>query len=245
MAPRCEAGAERLCSRWPPPSRTSEPVTVLASSRQWEHARVHCHPRCPGRRDDDGRRVGPRHRSDLRDRLGEARAPRGGLGVQRLGWARRAASIFPWANDDLVAAKVCELEHVLRYRAPFVLEGGSIHVDGQGTCLTTEECLLNSNRNPDATKGRELERISASYLGVERVIWLPTRRRPETRPTVMSTTSRASYLARTGAAHVVRRSWRPSSEVSSEARRILESAVDARGRSLGSGFSVRHHRCRP
>ena len=50
---------------------------------------------------------------------------------------------FPWDQDDLVARKICELEGVDSYRTDgFVLEGGSIHVDGQGTVLTTEMCLL-------------------------------------------------------------------------------------------------------
>ena len=79
---------------------------------------------------------------------------------------------FPWTNDDLVAAKVCELDAVARYRALLVLEGGSIHVDGQGTCLTTTECLLNPNRNPSLSRD-EIEAHLRSYLGVERVIWLP------------------------------------------------------------------------
>ena len=57
----------------------------------------------------------------------------------------------PWDRDDRVAAKVLEVEGDGRYRAPLVLEGGSIHVDGEGTVLTTEECLLNPNRNPELT----------------------------------------------------------------------------------------------
>jgi agmatine deiminase len=57
---------------------------------------------------------------------------------------------FPWDRDDEVAQKVLEIEGDDRYRTSFVLEGGAIHVDGQGTCLTTEECLLNPNRNPDS-----------------------------------------------------------------------------------------------
>jgi len=47
-----------------------------------------------------------------------------------------------------VARKVLDIERLDRYRAPLVNEGGAIHVDGQGTALVTEECLLNANRNP-------------------------------------------------------------------------------------------------
>ena len=47
---------------------------------------------------------------------------------------------FPWDMDEQVASKVLEIENVDRYAAPFVLEGGSIHVDGEGTFITTEEC---------------------------------------------------------------------------------------------------------
>ena len=55
----------------------------------------------------------------------------------------------PWDQDDRAARKVLEVERADRYRAPIVLEGGSIHTDGEGTVLTTEECLLNHNRNPE------------------------------------------------------------------------------------------------
>jgi agmatine deiminase len=70
-----------------------------------------------------------------------------------------------------VAERVLEVEGAARYRAPIVLEGGSIHVDGQGTVLTTEQCLLNRNRNPSNSK-KEIERILCDYLGAERVVWL-------------------------------------------------------------------------
>jgi agmatine deiminase len=78
---------------------------------------------------------------------------------------------FPWDQDDLVAQKVLEIEGITRYRAPLVLEGGSIHVDGQGTALVTEECLLNPNRNPDLEVG-QIELLLHEYLGVATVIWL-------------------------------------------------------------------------
>ncbi|HAD06298.1 MAG TPA: agmatine deiminase, partial [Anaerolineaceae bacterium] len=78
---------------------------------------------------------------------------------------------FPWDLDDLVARKVAEIEWVDRYKAPLVLEGGSIHVDGQGTLLTTEECLLNPNRNPQLSKS-EIENLLMEYLNVEKILWL-------------------------------------------------------------------------
>lgn len=54
----------------------------------------------------------------------------------------------------------------------FILEGGSIHTDGEGTILTTEECLLNSNRNPHLSKS-EITSILKKKLGATKVIWLP------------------------------------------------------------------------
>ncbi|BDR56019.1 agmatine deiminase [Xylocopilactobacillus apis] len=79
---------------------------------------------------------------------------------------------FPWDQDDLVARKLCEIEHVDSYRTDnFVLEGGSIHVDGQGTVLTTEMCLLSKGRNPELTK-EEIEKKLCDYLNCSKVLWL-------------------------------------------------------------------------
>ena len=78
---------------------------------------------------------------------------------------------FPWDQDDLVARKVLETERLDRYRAPLVCEGGSIHVDGQGTVLVTEQCLLRGNRNPKLTQA-QIELLLRQYLGVSTVVWL-------------------------------------------------------------------------
>jgi agmatine deiminase len=77
----------------------------------------------------------------------------------------------PWAQDDAVAARVLDHHSDLGYRAPLVLEGGSIDVDGEGTVLTTEQCLLNPNRNSSLSRA-EIERGLRDHLGIERVIWL-------------------------------------------------------------------------
>jgi agmatine deiminase len=77
----------------------------------------------------------------------------------------------PWNLDDEVAGKVLKHFEVPKIDAPFILEGGSIHVDGEGTLLTTKECLLNPNRNPHLTK-EQIEEQLKNYLDIEKVIWL-------------------------------------------------------------------------
>ena len=79
---------------------------------------------------------------------------------------------FPWDQDDMVPRKVCDIEGVDTYRTPgFVLEGGSIHVDGEGTLLTTKMCLLSPGRNPDMTQ-EEIEAQLKEYLNLEKIVWL-------------------------------------------------------------------------
>lgn len=77
----------------------------------------------------------------------------------------------PWDLDDSVAPQVLERYGVRRFDAPLVMEGGSLHVDGEGTLLTTEECLLNPNRNPDLSR-EQIEAYLKDYLNVSRIIWL-------------------------------------------------------------------------
>jgi len=78
-----------------------------------------------------------------------------------------------YSNDPAEAAqRIIDYEDVGCYRAPLVLEGGSIHSDGQGTVITTEECLLNPNRNPDLDK-EQIGGYLETYLGAEKIIWLP------------------------------------------------------------------------
>ncbi len=77
-----------------------------------------------------------------------------------------------WDKDDKVAVKVCRLEEKDCYKLKnFVLEGGSIHVDGKGTAIVTEACLLSKGRNPEMSK-EEIEEILKQYLNLEKVIWL-------------------------------------------------------------------------
>ena len=137
---------------------------------------------------------------------------------------------FPWDRDERVAAKVLEIEGADRYRAPLVLEGGSIHVDGEGSVLTTEECLLNPNRNPDRSR-EEIERVLRDYLGAEKVIWLG---RGVFNDETDGHVDNIACFARPG---VVLLTWSedesdPQAAISGNARERLEAATDARGRSL-------------
>ncbi|MCU0975464.1 MAG: agmatine deiminase [Steroidobacteraceae bacterium] len=147
----------------------SEPVTVGASAAQYENARAHLPAavRVAELSSNDAwvRDTGP---TGVIDAQGRVR----GVDWMFNAWGGLDGGLyFPWDQDDLVARKVLEVEGLDRYRAPFVLEGGAIHVDGEGTLITTEECLLNPNRNPGL--GREdVERNLRDYLGIERVIWL-------------------------------------------------------------------------
>ncbi|MCG3177090.1 MAG: putative agmatine deiminase [Candidatus Omnitrophica bacterium] len=75
------------------------------------------------------------------------------------------------ARDNGVVDRLSALRDHRRWDPGIVLEGGSIDMDGQGTCLTTEQCLLNRNRNPRLDR-RSLETYLKRYLGVRKVIWL-------------------------------------------------------------------------
>lgn len=77
----------------------------------------------------------------------------------------------PWDLDDQVASKVLQHFQIRQFDAPLVMEGGSLHVDGEGTLLTTKECLLNPNRNPDLT-AEEITNHLKKYVNIEQIIWL-------------------------------------------------------------------------
>ena len=78
-----------------------------------------------------------------------------------------------WEQDNQAAASICSHLQMDCYNAQhFVLEGGSIHSDGEGTILVTEACLLSPGRNPNMTKA-QIEQQLKDYLGAEKIIWLP------------------------------------------------------------------------
>lgn len=78
-----------------------------------------------------------------------------------------------WDKDNAFAIYFANKFDILVYDAsPFVLEGGSIHSDGEGTVLVTESCLLSRGRNPDLTKAQIEEKLK-KFLGAKKVLWLP------------------------------------------------------------------------
>ncbi len=75
-------------------------------------------------------------------------------------------------QDQQVAAAVTAEAKARPIRSRLVLEGGALEVDGEGTAIITESCVLNDNRNPDWSKDA-VEGVLKEHLGVEKVIWLP------------------------------------------------------------------------
>ena len=74
-------------------------------------------------------------------------------------------------QDDEIPRLLEPILKLSRFEPGIVLEGGSIEVDGNGCVLTTEQCLLNPNRNPQLSRG-EIEQCLKDYLGVVKVLWL-------------------------------------------------------------------------
>ncbi|NNF52578.1 MAG: agmatine deiminase family protein, partial [Gammaproteobacteria bacterium] len=77
----------------------------------------------------------------------------------------------PWDLDVQVAGRMARSLRVPKFDGDFVLEGGSIDVNGAGALLTTEQCLLNPNRNPHLDRG-EIENRLRALFGVQQIIWL-------------------------------------------------------------------------
>jgi agmatine deiminase len=206
----------------------AEPVTVLASARQYVNARerLPLHIRVVEMSTNDAwvRDTGP---SFVVHDSGELRA----VAWRFNAWGGlRGGLYFPWDADDLVGEKMSDLERVQRYLPDLILEGGSIDVDGQGAVLTTEECLLNPNRNPDLTRA-QIEELLCAHLGAESIIWLPRGVHLD------ETDGHIDNFARFAAPGVVMLTWTddrddPQWEISNEALRMLEATVDARGRTL-------------
>ncbi|MRN55300.1 agmatine deiminase family protein [Paenibacillus monticola] len=136
----------------------------------------------------------------------------------------------PWDLDDKVAPQILEQLQITRFDAPLVMEGGSIHTDGEGTLLTTEECLLNMNRNPEL--GREdIEDYVMKYTGTESIIWL---KRGLSGDETDGHVDNIACFAAPGKViiQVCEDPQDENYEITAENLRILENATDAQGRKL-------------
>jgi agmatine deiminase len=158
------------------------------------------------------------------------KGPNGELGVVRFafnGWGGK----YVLDHDDQVAERI--MGQVARARAfamPWVLEGGAIDVDGEGTLLTTRQCLGNPNRNPTMTP-TEIERALGDALGCERVLWLGDGLENDHTDGHVDTVAR---FVRPGAVVVMeaRTADDPNREALTAIARDVSSFTDARGRRL-------------
>ena len=103
--------------------------------------------------------------------------------IQRTDGGRREEAIVDWGYnawggkyppfeaDDVIPSRVAEEFGIPVYHPRIVMEGGSLDVNGAGTLLTTESCLLNPNRNPSLSR-QDIERYLMDYLGVRHILWL-------------------------------------------------------------------------
>ena len=147
-------------------------------------------------------------------------------------WGGEFDGLYSNYKDDdrlsSVVAKMLKLDNY--YINDFILEGGSIHVDGEGTCLVTSACLLSPGRNPTMDKN-DIEEMLKTYLNVEKVIWIPHGiYQDETNEHI----DNMACFIRPG---VVALAWcddkdDPQYEYSNEAFKVLSKEVDAKGRKL-------------
>jgi agmatine deiminase len=201
-----------------------EPVTMLVSHRQYENARASLPPEV---------RVVEMSSNDAWARdiactflLGQ-HGELAGVDWPFKSWG---GLYFPWDKDDAIAGKMLEMERAKRFRAPLVIEGGALHVDGEGTVLVVEQCVLNENRNPDVRR-QDMERMLKDYLGTSHVIWL------ENGVPHDETDGHVDNLACFVKPGVVLLTWcddpaDPHYQVSRDAEARLQGARDAKGREL-------------
>lgn len=132
--------------------------------------------------------------------------------------------------DRALARQILAHEKVGRYQAPLIMEGGALHVDGEGTLLVVENCLLHPNRNPQLTQS-DIEQHLRNYLNVQTIIWLPEGIHGD------ETDGHVDNLCCFVRPGVVALTWTDDADdlqyhISREAYQHLSDATDAQGRSL-------------
>jgi len=99
------------------------------------------------------------------------RGPAGGRGAVQWQFNAWGKKYQAFANDVDLATRIARTADTRFYDGPLVCEGGAIHTDGEGTVITTEQCLLNPNRNPGLSRHAVEQRLS-QYTGARRIVWL-------------------------------------------------------------------------
>ncbi|EIE23219.1 agmatine deiminase [Coccomyxa subellipsoidea C-169] len=156
----------------------------------------------------------------------------GGIQKEDGSWWTKYGTLYATdLQDARVAATLAASEGVPLVKADFVLEGGSVHTDGEGTLVTTAECLLHKNRNPDLTK-EQIEAQLQKYLAIEKVIWLPKGVYAD-----FYTNGHVDNFCCFVKPGAVLLAWTndksdPQYEISVAALEVLQSTTDAKGRSL-------------
>ncbi|MEM7414413.1 MAG: agmatine deiminase family protein [Gemmatimonadota bacterium] len=200
-----------------------EPVRMLAAPQDHDAVRALCGDRveiATGHVDDLWvRDTGPTFAWTASGELGA-------VDLNFNGWGEKQSH----ARDARVAAAIAALAGARHRRSALIAEGGGIEVDGQGTAIVTESCVLNDNRNPGMSKG-ECERHLREELGIEKVIWLPGIEGHDI------TDGHTDFYARFASPGVVVAALEPDPnlfdyEVTREHLALLREATDARGASL-------------
>ena len=152
---------------------------------------------------------------------------RAGVDFRFNSWGER---YLPYDKDAASAAAALERLGFPRIPSDLVLEGGAITVDGEGTLITTEQCVLNANRNPDWSRAQVEDELRAR-LGADTVIWLPYGSKLGVTD---GHVDGVCVFARPGTV-LLRMPGDPDDpdyERMRENRRVLQAARDARGRAL-------------
>lgn len=109
------------------------------------------------------------------------RNDRGDIAVVGFGFNAWGNRWHPHDDDALLSRRLADHFGLRFFKAPLVLEGGSFFVDGEGTVITTEQCLLNPNRNPTMRR-EQIEEHLHEHLGTTTVVWLPFGHSTDTGP---------------------------------------------------------------
>ncbi|OAR23991.1 peptidyl-arginine deiminase [Streptomyces sp. ERV7] len=151
-----------------------------------------------------------------------------GVDLNFNGWGNKQ----PHDHDGRVARAVLDDERVKRIPAPITGEGGAIEVDGVGTLMATESCLVNANRNPGKSR-EDIERALKTLFGVTTVIWVDGVRGHDITDYHIDALARFSapgtVVMSTPDPQAPKDVWTAAYH---QARTVLERAVDARGRKL-------------